>query len=59
MSEQWKYLTVEVKPGLMGGFESNAIQNVLERHGHLGWELVNVVIYSPFTPALVFFKMRD
>ena len=43
MSRQWKYLVVELKTGLMGGFKLEALQEELDKHGRAGWELVNVV----------------
>lgn len=58
MSKQWKYLVVEVKTGMMGGFKMEALQEELDKHGKLGWELVNVVHATPniTSPTLVFKK---
>lgn len=56
MNERWNYLTVEIKPGLMGGFKGEAVQEVLARQGQLGWELVSVMTNGPLTPALAIFK---
>ncbi len=58
MSKQWKYLVIEVKTGLMGGFKIEALQEELDKHGRLGWELVNVVHATPTiaSPTLVFKK---
>lgn len=56
MSKEWKYLVVEVKTGVWGGFKLEALQQELDRHGRLGWELVNVVHATPTmsTPTLIF-----
>ena len=58
MSRNWKYLVVEVKTGLMGGFKLEALQEELDKHGRAGWELVNVVHATPTVslPTLVFKK---
>lgn len=58
MSKQWKYLVIEVKTGLMGGFKIEALQEELDKHGRLGWELVNVVHSMPgySSPTLLFKK---
>ncbi|QNU14389.1 DUF4177 domain-containing protein [Thermomonas sp. XSG] len=58
MSRNWKYLVVEVKTGLMGGFKLATLQEELDKHGRAGWELVNVVHATPTvsSPTLVFKK---
>ena len=58
MSRNWKYLVVEVKTGLMGGFKLETLQDELDKHGRAGWELVNVVHATPTvsSPTLVFKK---
>ena len=58
MSRNWKYLVVEVKTGLMGGFKLEALLEELDKHGRAGWELVNVVHATPTvsSPTLVFKK---
>ena len=58
MSRTWKYLVVEVKTGLMGGFKLEALQEELDKHGRAGWELVNIVHATPTvsSPTLVFKK---
>ena len=58
MSKQWKYLVVEVKTGMMGGFKMEALQEELDKHGRAGWELVNVVHSMPgySSPTLLFKK---
>ncbi|MFP7723673.1 DUF4177 domain-containing protein [Lysobacter sp. A3-1-A15] len=55
MSERWMYEVVEIKPGLMGGFKTEVVQEALNTRGRLGWELVNLVV-SPAMPALAVFK---
>ena len=58
MNRNWKYLVVEVKTGLMGGFKHDALQEELDRHGRAGWELVNLVHATPTvsSPTLIFKK---
>ncbi|MBZ4039676.1 DUF4177 domain-containing protein [Novilysobacter selenitireducens] len=56
MSERWMYEVVEVKPGIMGGFKTEVMQEALNRMGRQGWELVNVVLTGPMMPALAVFK---
>jgi hypothetical protein len=53
---RWSYQTVEIKPGLMGGFKPDALQAELTKHGSQGWELVQLIITSPLTPAVMIFK---
>ncbi|RXR05278.1 DUF4177 domain-containing protein [Pseudoxanthomonas composti] len=53
---RWSYLTVEVKPGLMGGFKTDVLQHELTKHGSLGWELVQMIVSSPLAPAVLVFK---
>jgi hypothetical protein len=55
MSKRWSYLTVEVKPSWTG-LKPEDMQTELNRHGQLGWELVNVVMGSPMGVALLIFK---
>lgn len=58
MSRNWKYLVVEVKTGLMGGFKLETLQEELDKHGRAGWELVNIVHATPTvsSPTLIFKK---
>ena len=58
MSRNWKYLVVEVKTGLMGGFKLETLQEELDKQGRNGWELVNVVHATPTvsSPTLIFKK---
>jgi len=53
---QWRYLAVELKTGMLGGYKVEQLQEELERHGRLGWELVNVIHSTPTvaSPVLVF-----
>ncbi|MGV8960642.1 MAG: DUF4177 domain-containing protein [Stenotrophomonas sp.] len=59
MSKQWQYLTVEVKPNLMGGLKAEVVQAVLDKHGRLGWELVNLVPVAAGWPVLLVFKKEN
>lgn len=58
MTTQWRYLAVELKTGLMGGFKLEALQEELDKQGRNGWELVNVVHATPTvsSPTLIFKK---
>jgi len=59
MSKRWRYLTVEVKPNLMGIVKAEQLQEELTQQGQLGWELVNaisLVSAPPFTTAVLIFK---
>ncbi|MET0890310.1 DUF4177 domain-containing protein [Stenotrophomonas sp. SAM-B] len=59
MSRRWSYLTVEVKPNLMGIVKAEQIQDELTKQGQLGWELVNaisLVSAPPFTTSVLIFK---
>lgn len=55
MSKRWSYLTVEVKPPWTG-LKSDDLQTELNRHGQLGWELVNVLQTQPMGVAVLLFK---
>lgn len=55
MSKRWSYLTVEVKPSWTG-LKPDEMQAELNRHGQLGWELVNVLQTQPIGVALLIFK---
>lgn len=56
MSDRWNYHVVEVKPTLMGGHKAEALQEELNRQGRSGWELVDIVVPSMASPALLVFK---
>ncbi len=58
MNNQWKYLVVELKTGLLGGFKLEVLQEELDKQGRNGWELVNVVHATPTvsSPTLIFKK---
>ncbi|WNH51307.1 DUF4177 domain-containing protein [Stenotrophomonas oahuensis] len=58
MSKRWSYLTVEVKPSWTG-IRQEDIQNELNRHGALGWELVNVALPPSWGKALLVFKKEQ
>ena len=59
MSKRWNYLTIEVKPNLMGIVNAEQIQQELTKQGQLGWELVNaisLVSAPPFTTSVLLVK---
>ena len=58
MSRQWQYKVVPLKTGAWGGFKHDALQEELNKHGKLGWELVNILHALPTvsSPTLVFKK---
>jgi hypothetical protein len=43
MTNRWKYLVAEVKPGFWGGVNPKRLQEELDRQGSQGWELVQVL----------------
>lgn len=53
---QWRYLVVEVKTTMLGSFRPEQLQEELDKHGRLGWELVNMVHATPTvsSPTLLF-----
>jgi len=53
--KRWEYLTVEVKPGLMG-LRREAIQEELDKAGRNGWELVSLTTLAGAYTALLAFK---
>jgi hypothetical protein len=56
MSTRWQYQVVEIKPGMMGGFKTEVVQEALNQHGRLGWELVELVSPGQLMPMLAVFK---
>ena len=56
MSTRWQYQVEEIKPGLMGGFKQEVVQETLVRQGQQGWELVQIVANGPITAMLAVFK---
>ncbi|MCW0412874.1 DUF4177 domain-containing protein [Xanthomonas sacchari] len=54
MSKRWEYLTIEAKTTLMLGLKLDELQADLNKHGKLGWELVNVVALPGTKPLLLF-----
>ena len=60
MSKRWQYLTVELSPSMLkGGPTSDKLQAELTKQGNLGWELVNMVHYGQFAPAMLIFKKEQ
>ena len=43
MTQRWQYLVSIVKPGFWGNITEQRLQEELDRQGHQGWELVQVV----------------
>ena len=56
MSSRWQYQVLEIKPGMMGGFKQDVVQDALQRQGQSGWELLQVVSNGPLTALLAVFK---
>lgn len=56
MSQRWIYQVIEFKPGLMGGFKRDNIQEELNRQGMQGWELVSISMLGLLAPAFAVFK---
>jgi len=56
VSQRWNYQVIEIKPGLMGGFNSQTVQEELTRQGIQGWELVQIVVSAPVRPLMLVFK---
>lgn len=54
MSKRWEYLTVEAKTNLMLGLKLDELQADLNKHGKLGWELVNVLTLAGTKPLMMF-----
>jgi len=52
----WDYKTLRIKPGLLGSFDIEAIDDALRREGHSGWELVSAVQTGTLHPILLFLK---
>ncbi|WP_411834466.1 DUF4177 domain-containing protein [Pseudoxanthomonas mexicana] len=59
MSNRWNYQVVEVKTGWMGGFKAEALQEELNKHGKLGWELVNIIHTMPSVPSPILVFKRE
>ena len=52
----WDYKTLRIKPGLLGSFDTEVIDEALRHEGNGGWELVSVVQTGALQPILLFFK---
>ena len=52
----WDYRTLRVKPGLLGSFDTEVIDEILRREGNAGWELVSAVQTGALQPILLFLK---
>lgn len=53
---RWSYLTVEVKPSLLGALKTELVQEELTKQGNQGWELVNLIVPAPAQPVVLVFK---
>ena len=56
-SKRWQYQVIEVKSGVMGGFQTEKLQEELNRARAQGWELVNIAF--TVTPAVIVFKREQ
>ncbi|RJU12000.1 hypothetical protein XcmpCFBP7700_12965 [Xanthomonas campestris] len=56
MSKRWTDLTLELKPLFIGGIKHDDIQAEPIKQGSLGWELVNSIMPTPLSAALLVFK---
>ncbi len=45
---QWTYQVVEIVPHMLGPAVSERLQTELDRLGAEGWELVSVMLVTPF-----------
>ena len=56
-SDRWKYLVVRMKGGITGNVAEERLENELNMHGGLGWELVSVVpIHQGYSGLKLVFK---
>lgn len=53
---RWEYKTIRIKPGLLGNFDPERIDEALRSEGHAGWELVNALSPGPLAPILLILK---
>mgnify|MGYP000930961250 CR=1 FL=1 len=61
MSKRWSYLTVEIKhrSAVLGIWKTKEVQDELNRHGQLGWELINIIVPTSTSPAMAVFKRES
>ena len=59
MSKRWTYQVIEIKPKLLGGFDTEAMREELNRQGAQGWELINIIVNSTMTAAQAVFKKEN
>jgi uncharacterized protein DUF4177 len=56
-SDRWKYLVIRLKAGWSGSVPEERLQNELNSHGGLGWELVSIVpIHQGYAGLKLVFK---
>jgi hypothetical protein len=54
-TQRWKYLVVTIKAGWTGRVSDERLQDELNSHGSLGWQLVTIVsAQSGWSLKLVF-----
>ncbi len=53
---RWDYKTLRIKPGLLGSFDTEVIDEALRQEGNAGWELVSAVQTGALQPILLFLK---
>ena len=59
MNDQtWSYQTLEIKPGFMGNFAIDHLNDVLTAEGLKGWELVSTLNVGPMRPIILFMKKK-
>lgn len=56
---RWEYKTIRVKPGMLGSFDAEKIDEALRPEGNAGWELVNTIFPGPLSPLLLILKRQQ
>lgn len=56
---RWKYEVIEVKPGLMGGFNRDKLREEFDRVGRQGWEMVSFAMSGPGFATIAVFKKKE
>jgi hypothetical protein len=55
---RWEYKTIRIKPGMLGSYDAEKIDETLRPEGHAGWELVNAICPAPLAPILLILKRQ-
>ncbi|MGY0503882.1 DUF4177 domain-containing protein [Luteimonas sp. e5] len=58
MNDRWQYEVIEFKPKMLGGFNTQAMREELDRLGRQGWELVSFSQPAPTSAACAVFKKK-